>query len=133
MTDQNRYFTKRVISCFLRELCLFFEVEHLLCPWAPSRRSSLWACALPGGGQRQGPRFRSKCLCSKHTIEHKYLGSLSLLKKQACVWNIKIFQICLCKMFCPAHACAAAINPNSKNVDVLHKLVGAFPISYLHE
>lgn len=28
MTDQNhRYLTKRVVSCFLRKLCLFYEVE----------------------------------------------------------------------------------------------------------
>lgn len=43
MTDQkHRSLTKRVVSCFLRELCLFYEVEHRLCPWASSRRSSLW-------------------------------------------------------------------------------------------
>lgn len=42
MTDQNRYLTKRGVSCFLRESCLLYEVEHRLCPWASGRRSSLW-------------------------------------------------------------------------------------------
>lgn len=95
-----------------------------------------WACALPWGGQQQGLCFSSswsRCLCRKQTTEHQKLESLSLLKKQACIWNIKIFQICLCKVLCPAHACAVTISPNSKNVDVLHNLVGLFPISYLHE
>lgn len=45
--SKHRCLTKRVISCFLRELCLFHEVEHRLCSWASSKRSSLWHGAGP--------------------------------------------------------------------------------------
>lgn len=40
----------RVVTCFLRELCLFYKLERRSCPWAPDGRNSLWHDAghVPG-------------------------------------------------------------------------------------
>lgn len=40
--SKRSYLTIKVVACFLTELCLFYELERRLRPWAPDVGSSLW-------------------------------------------------------------------------------------------
>lgn len=103
MTDQNTDTWQRESSHVFSGSCVCFMKSSIGCVHGPQAGGAAFGTelgmCLALRRQRQGPcfgSFWSRCLCSKHAIEHMKLKSLSLLKKQGYVWNIKIFQSCLC-------------------------------------